>query len=155
MMTTWMDASEVVAGLILQNRLGLSHVRPEILFGEYANLIKYIKLGITEPEELILRVGPAIYNACLDASKNLNGAGELDWVHILEKTASNYQAGVQLEKYGRKLQYGEDIPWSDLNVISSRAQQKLSGNFTPLSEVEGGEMPFIESGWKPFYDHIC
>jgi len=143
-----------VAGLILQNRLSLNQVRPDIFFGTYRDLIKLLKEGIIEPEELIMRVGLPTYNTCIDAVKNVNGAGDFNWVQILEETASKHEAGIKLEKYGRKLQHGEDIDWSSLVSISGKVQQNVSGNFTPLSEVEGGEVPLIPIGWPPFDEHV-
>ena len=143
----WQDDSEVVAGLVLTNRLSSTAVRPEIFWGEYENMIKLIKQGVIEPEELTSKIGFGPVQASIEASKSVNGLGNMNWVSILETSHAEYTAGVQLEKMGRKLQKGDGADWAILNKISSKAQEGIGGDFVPLSEVKGGKLPFIESGW--------
>jgi len=150
----WQDDSEIVAGLVLTNRLSCNAVRPEVFFGEYKNLIKLIKEGITEPEELTSRIGLSPIQTAIDASKQINGLSAMDWPRILETSYAEYSAGTQLERIGKKLQKGETVDWSMLNKISSQAQENVGGDFVPLSEVKGGKVPFISSGWKVFDEHI-
>lgn len=154
-MTTWADASEVVAGLILQNRLSINSVHPELFFGEYKNLIQHMKNGVVEPEDLIMKSGLSPFNAALDAAKSLNGAGEIaDWIAILEQSAVGYDVGRKLEKLGRNFQNGDEVDWPQVKSLLARSQEGISTDFKPLSEVEGGEVKFIPSGWLPFDTHI-
>jgi hypothetical protein len=154
-MTTWQDASEVVAGLILENRLSINSVRPELFFGEYKSLIQQIKDGTTEPEDLILKCGLLPFNTALDAAKSLNGAGEMaDWVALLEQSAVGYNVGRKLEKLGRNFQNGRDVDWGQIKELLAKSQEGISTDFVPLSQVEGGEVTFIPSGWLPFDTHI-
>ena len=154
-MTTWQDASEVVTGLILEKRLSINSVRPEQFFGEFRTLIQNIKDGITEPEDLILKSGLMPFNAALDAAKSLNGAGEVaDWVAILEQSAVGYNVGRKLEKLGRNFQNGDDVDWGQVKSLLSKSQEGIHTDFMPLSEVEGGQVNFIPSGWRPFDTHI-
>jgi len=154
-MTSWLDASEIVTGLILEKRLSLNSVRPELFFGEYRNLIKHMKAGIIEPEDLIQKVGLDPFQSAVEASKHLNGAGDMaDWTRILEESALGYDAGARLEKLGRKMQLGESPDWSQIKEIASRGEDGLSQDFVPLSEVKGGEVPFIPTGWKPLDEHL-
>jgi len=150
----WQDDSEIVAGLVLTNRLSCNAVRPDVFFGEYKNLIKLIKEGITEPEELTSRIGLSPIQTAIDASKQINGLSAMDWPRILETSYAEYSAGTQLERIGKKLQKGETVDWSILNKISSKAQEGIGGDFIPLSEIEASEVPFIKSGWKVFDDHL-
>ena len=154
-MTTWQDASEVVTGLILEKRLSLNAVRPELFFGEYKNLVQHMKDGVTEPEDLILKSGLMPFNAALDAAKSLNGAGEVaDWVSILEQSAVGYNVGRKLEKLGRNFQNGDDVDWGQVKSLLSKSQEGIHTDFMPLSEVEGGQVNFIPSWWRPFDTHI-
>jgi len=154
-MTTWADASEIVTGLILQNRLSINSVREEQFFGEYKSIIKNLKSGITEPEDLIMKSGLSPFNAALDAAKSLNGAGEIaDWIAILEQSAVGYDVGRKLEKLGRNFQNGDEVDWPQVKSLLARSQEGISTDFKPLSEVEGGEVKFIPSGWLPFDTHI-
>jgi hypothetical protein len=154
-MTTWQDSSEVVAGLILENRLSINSVRPDLFFGEYKNLIQHMKDGITEPEELIRKSGLSPFNAALDAAKSLNGAGEMaDWVAILEQSAVGYNVGRKLEKLGRNFQNGTDVDWPQVKHLLNQSQEGIHTDFTPLANVESGKVNFVPSGWKPFDTHI-
>jgi len=154
-MTTWQDASEVVTGLILENRLSLNAVRPELFFGEYKNFVQHMKDGVTQPEDLILKCGLMTFNTALDAAKSLNGAGEVaDWVAILEQSAVGYGVGKKLEKLGRNFQNGDDVDWGQVKHLLAKSQEGIHTDFAPLSDIESGEVHFIPSGWKPFDTHI-
>ena len=154
-MTTWQDASEVVAGLVLENRLSINSVRPELFFGEFKSIIQHIKNGVTQPEDLILKCGLLPFNTALDAAKSLNGAGEMaDWVALLEQSAVGYNVGRKLEKLGRNFQNGQDVDWAQVKQLLNKSQEGIGTDFMPLSKVEGGEVNFIPSGWLPFDTHI-
>jgi hypothetical protein len=149
-MTSWIDASEIVTGLILEKRLSINSVRPEIFFGEYKNLIKHMKEGVIEPEDLIQKVGLDPFQSAVEASKMLNGAGDMaDWTRILEESALAYDAGAKLEKMARKWQMGESPNWAKAREIVSKGADGISTDFVPLSEVKGGKVPFVPTGWQP------
>jgi replicative DNA helicase len=151
----WQDTSEVVAGLILDKRLSLNAVRPEIFYGEFRNLIKYMKEGTIEPETLINKVGLDPFQSAIEAAKTINGVGDMaDWTVILEQSAVEYDAGVRLEKEGRRMQMGESADWSKIKDIVSKAQEGIGSDFVPLSEVEAGKIPFTPTGWKPIDVHL-
>jgi len=154
-MTSWLDASEIVTGLILEKRLSLNSVRPELFFGEYRNLIKYMKEGIIEPEDLIQRVGLDPFQSAVEASKHLNGAGDIaDWTRILEESALAYDAGAKLEKMARKWQQGEPPNWGAAQDIVSSGKQGISTDYVPLVNVDSGKVKFIPTGWPPFDTHV-
>lgn len=154
-MATWVDASEIVAGLIIQKRLNLNSIRPELFFGEYKTLIQRMKEGMTEPEDLIMSVGLSPFNAALDAAKTLNGAGEMaDWIAILEQSAIGYSVGTQLEKLGRKFQSGDEVDWAKVKELLTKAQKGVTTDFVPLSEINEGKANFIETGWKALDTHL-
>ena len=154
-MTSWIDASEIVTGLILEKRLSLNSVRSELFFGEYKNLIKYMKEGIIEPEDLIQKVGLDPFQSAVEASKMLNGAGDMaDWTRILEESALGYDAGAKLEKMARRWQMGESPDWAKAKEIVSKGEGGISTDYVPLADVDSGKVNFIKSGWLPFDTHI-
>ena len=154
MTSDWMGNSEIVAGLLLTHRIGIASVRPEIFFGEYSELVNDYKEGIVDPETLIERHGAGVYNACLEAIKNINGAGEVNWAKILENSALAYDAGIKLEKFSKRLQRGDTVDWAYLSSLANKAQTGLAGDFVPLSEVQSSEIQFTETGWQIFDEHI-
>ena len=147
------DASETTLGLIIQRRLSPNTVRPEIFYGETKNAIKLIKEGVTDTETLIEKVGLPVIQSSLDAAKSLNGIGELDWATMLENSYNASQTGIQFERFGRKLQKGEDINWAKAKKLITDGQEE-KGNLVPMSQIQNGTIPFIRTGWKPIDDHL-
>jgi hypothetical protein len=149
MAISWQDSSEVNAGLILDKRKSANSVNPDRLFPPYNDIIKAVQNGMTEPELLIERFGIAPIQAALDAAHNLNGTGELDWSGILEQKAAEYEAGAKLEKFGRKMQVGDNVDFAQVRYYAELAQRSATTKFTPLSKVEEADTPYIKTGWSP------
>src|SRR4030042_4747565 len=150
----WADVSEIICGLVLSKKLAIGGIRQELLIPPYSDIIKLIKSGIIEPEELIERVGMSPVSASLEAAKNINGTGNLNWIKILEDTAMNYDAGAKLEKFGKRLQQGDNVDWAVIKTISHNAMNSVGGDFIPLSEIEAGDMPFKETGFTAIDKHV-
>ncbi|MHA2113812.1 MAG: DnaB-like helicase C-terminal domain-containing protein, partial [Candidatus Hodarchaeales archaeon] len=121
---------------------------------EYENLIKLIKEGVTEPEELTSRIGLGPVQSAIEASKTINGLSMMDWPRILETSYSKYVAGTQLEKISKKLQRGDDVDLSVLNKVSSKAQEGKAGNLVRLSDIKPGKVSFIPSGMPVLDEHV-
>jgi len=153
MAINWESSSEIVAGLVLESKLAPHSVNSALLFPPYDELVKRIQAGECR-EDLITKVGINPIQVAIDASKSLNGLSSANWIKILEETAINYDAGAKLERISKKLQKGENVDWSNVRFISERAQQNKGGNFTPLSEVQAGEIPFKKNGMKAIDDHL-
>ena len=153
MATTLIEASEIVVGLVLTNKLSHSAVRTELLFPPYGDLMKLYKDGVNEPEELIERVGLQPVNTALEAVRNVNGASGANWISILENTAMKYQMGRRMEQLGRKLQKGDDVDPVEIRHVANQFGQGKTGRI-PLSEIESTEIPFLETGWKALDIHM-
>ncbi len=150
----WTDASEIVAGLILAKKIGINAVRPDIFISPYDDIIKMVKSGTSEIEDIIEKIGLSPVQASLEAVKNVNGLGDRNWIKILEDTATAYSAGTKLEKFGRKLQQGEEIDWATVKTISHQALEGHGGDFIPLSTIEPGELPFKKTGFTAMDTHL-
>lgn len=150
----WLENSEIVIGLLAENRTSPVLYRAELFFPPYDSMFKDIKKGLT-PEEIMERHGASLVQTVHTAAMSLNGIGEkTNWVKLLEKSKSLYEAGQQFEKLSRKLQKGEDIDWSQVTEQARKAQEGIAGDFIPLSDVESGEVPFIASGWPVIDKHL-
>ena len=150
----WQDTSEIVCGLVLNGKLGANSVRQELFIPPYNDIIKLVKEGNNEIEDIIEKVGLSPVQASLDAVKNMNGLGERNWIKILENSASYYSAGAKLEKFGRRLQQGDEINWAEVKTISHNALEGTGGDFIPLSSIEPGELPFKETGFMAIDKHL-
>ena len=151
---SWQDCSEIVCGKVIKGQYSINAVRPDIFFPPYCDIIKAIKTGTTEVEDLIEIIGLSPVQAALDSIRDINGLGDANWVSLLEKTYASYDAGQKLEKAGRKLQRGEEIDWAIIKQYEQRALEGIGGDFVPLSNVQGGEVPFIETGWEALDTHL-
>jgi hypothetical protein len=150
----WSDCSEIVCGLILTKKLSISSVRAEVLIPPYNDIIKLMKKGVIETEDLIERVGLSPVQASLEAVKSMNGLGDKNWVKILEDTAMNYDAGAKLEKFGKRLQQGDNVDWAAIKTISHNAMENVGGDFIPLADIMMGELPFKETGFPAIDEHL-
>jgi hypothetical protein len=149
----WDEASEVVTGLALKNRISLNVLRPEIFMPPYNEVIKELKAGHTEPESLIEKIGLSPIQTAYDAEKSVNGMGNANWVQILEQSYLLYSTGQQLEKAGRKMQQGETPDGAKLkNMVEMFHNGKTSR--MPLSNIESSEIPFIDTGWAVLDEHL-
>jgi len=153
MTITWESSSEIVAGLVIENKLAPHSVRHDLLFPPYNEIVKRLQQGECK-EELITKVGINPIQVALEASKSLNGLSSANWIEILERTAVAYDAGSKLERFAKKLQKGEEVDWGNVNFISARAQENIGGNFMALSEIEAMEMPFKKTGMKAIDEHL-
>ena len=154
MSQTWQETSEIVIGLLQDNRTSPVLYRAELFFSPYDNIFKDIKKGLT-PEEIVMRHGISLLQTAHTASMSLNGLGEnTNWVKLLEEGKALYDAGKDFEKKARKLLRGEAINWSEVTEQARKAQIGIAGDFIPLSEVESGEVPFIASGWPNIDRHL-
>ena len=125
----WEGNSAIVCGFLIDGKLAKNCVRPEIFFPPYDEIVEKIQKEDCAVEDLIEHVGLMPVQASLDAIKSLNGLGKANWIQLLEKSKAYYDAGSKLEKFGRKLTRGEEIDWSQLNMLSEKAQAGISGDF--------------------------
>jgi hypothetical protein len=118
-------------------------------------MIKHIQNGTVEPDELIEKCGVKAINAAHNAAKDLNGLGEqTDWYSLLERTAIRFDAGSQLEQYGRKLKRGEDVDLSRVAELVRATEVEHDYGVVSITEVQRQSTPFKPSGWEGFDQHF-
>ena len=161
----WTDNSQVVVGAIIaceydpmpdehMLRIPVSQVRPEIIDKPYDEIVKMIQAGAKLEDIASKKLNS--YQTCLHAVRNVNGASEgIDCVSSLERSAAEYQAGQELDRFSKRLMRGDDVDWTKLAEIASIAQREdLVDAYIPLSEIERTEVPFIETGFMPLDAHL-
>jgi len=104
-------------------------------------------------KNLYKRIGWEPIQVAQNAEKAVNGTGNLNWVQILETSYRLYCSGQQLEKYGKKMQQGQEPDIIKLKTIFNQFNTGKS-NRMPLSQITGDEIPFIETGWQVIDDHL-
>jgi len=149
----WESSSEIVAGLIIEGKCAPHSVRKDMFFPPYDEIVARIQKGDCI-EDVITKVGINPIQVAKEASHSLNGLSSANWVKILEDTAISFTSGTKLRKFGEKLEKGEEVDWSQVNFIASRAMENIGGNFTPMSDIEAMEVPFKKTGFRPIDDHL-
>jgi len=151
--TTWEDASEIVSGLIITNKIASSSASSESLFPPYNELVRFYQEGNTEPETLIQKAGIGIFQSSVNSIQNLDGTGTLDWLAILEETRQRYQMGNRLERISKKLKRGEYIDGAEIRHVANQFGQGKTGRVS-LDQIDASEVPFILTGYKPLDCHL-
>jgi hypothetical protein len=151
----WSDSSEIAAGLVLEGRLSINAVRPELFIEPYNRIIKLKqKNPEISIEELISTIGFSPIDSATRAVHNMNGMGDRNWVQILEQSALLYDAGAKMGKLAQRMQQG-DTP--DLTFVRSFLNDFDAGNtdtFQKFSDIQEEEVDFIPTGWEAFDKHI-
>lgn len=146
MPSNWIDNSEIVAGLILQERIK-SIPSPEIFHPEFQEVIKDIKDGATK-EELIKRHKIGKINAAHNRANDLNGLGDnVDWLDILEHSSEQWSRAEYFEQSANQLKQGNDPDYAPLRKILDDSTGKTE--IVTASDVIPSHVPLILSGYKP------
>jgi len=114
-MSTWLDTSETVAGLVIKHRVSPTSVRPEIFEYPYNKIIQDLKDG-KSPEEIYLNYSEA-YDTALLAVERINGHHEIDWIELLEKSRVVHDTGQKLSRISGKMLDGESFDLASIREI--------------------------------------
>jgi len=150
-MSTWLDTSETVAGLVIKHRVSPTSVRPEIFEYPYNKIIQDLKDG-KSPEEIYLNYSEA-YDTALLAVERINGHHEIDWIELLEKSRVVHDSGQKLARISGRMLDGESFDLASIRDVMNKLNDGKTGG-VPLSEIEPMEIPFIETGWDAYDEHL-
>src|SRR3990172_7142983 len=150
---TWQDASEQVAGLILQGRQRIDQFDPSTFIYPYNELIEQMKDGAGK-DVLITKFGPAVIQTAIEAARSLNGLGtKSDWGVILRGIYHKHEAAAKLQKMVKKLEKGDEIDAAEgHDVFNQLATGK--GSVESLDEIVPQEVPFIQTGYVPIDKYV-
>lgn len=147
----WQDASEITCGLLLDGKLAANAIRADLFFPPYDAIIK-AKLEGKDVSDIIEDIGLTPVQACIDASHSVKI--DTNWIKILEQSKNSRDAGITLQKIGKKLQDGEHADLSKVSSILSKVVRQTGTGYTPLSDISAMEVPFIKTGFKAIDDHL-
>lgn len=154
MALSWMDASEIAAGLVLEGKIARNAVRPGIFASPYDDIVKTLIADPTvEADTLIEMYGTSTIASMLEAPKHLPDT-KVQWVTVLERACNAFQAGADLEKIAKKLKLGEKVDLSSLTGMAGKVQAEQSTRMTLAKDITPRAAAFIESGWPPLDDHM-
>lgn len=153
----WISVSEIVAGLVLMDRIDPNSINPADLYKPFDEIIpicRDIDDELERKRQILDRVGLVAWDSATNAARKVNGEfSPLEWVKILEGKASKALASEKLRKVAEKLERGEDVDVS----LASQALGMIDFGYramTPLSEVEPQKGKFIKTGYEPIDKYI-
>lgn len=148
-----LELSEVTFGLVLENRIPASMVKPDWFSVPYHKGIEVLQQPGASREDVAKVISSAYINDAHDAVKKWNGIGDaenFDWTKALRECYANTERGKRFEKLGKKLQNNEQVDilplYSELGTVISGQ----SNGLVPLSEVDSDSYkPFKKCGYAP------
>ena len=150
----WDEVSAIVAGLVLDKRLPVSHVNEKALMPPYDELIKEYKKS-DDMNDLLERVGLFAIQDAMHQAESVNGTSKLaDFVVLCERARLNYEAGELLSRISKKLLDGDSVDWSKVTSIADRAQSGIGNGYSSMDKVEAMQIPFKETGFASLDKHF-
>lgn len=142
----WRRASEVVAGLVLTNKISAESVDPSILEAPYDKAIKMAQDGASETD-MLDPVGIHALDVARKAAKAVSG-DPYKYLEACETAALRASVGSRLRPIVDKLERGEEVDVASGLSAFGRLQ---SGHrvFTPADEVEPEAMIYVPSYYNP------
>lgn len=144
----WQNDSEVVAGLVLHDKLSADAVNPNLLMPPYNEIVMMKRKGLSPSEMVISGIPFTNLDGAMLAGEKISAESSVNWLRVLEVTASRAIGGARLRKQADALERGEE---ADTGIILQVASSIENGyhELTPMSEVEPAGNMFIETGYDP------
>lgn len=152
-MSKWQNDSEVLTGLVLQDKLSPDAVNPNTLAPPYDAMIILKRDGL-DPTAMMLKGVPFTeLNGALLAGEKVQSSQAIDFIKLVENDASRAIGGARLRKQAEKLERGDE---ADVGVIMQVASSLENGysEMTPMSKVEPAGDMFVKTGYAPFDIHF-
>lgn len=149
----WESVSEIVSGMVLLERLDPNAVNPQDLHPPYGEIIPLCRDGKSRPE-ILDAIGFTPWDTAVNAAKKVNGeVSPLEWVKILEKTASKAMGASALERVVKAWGRGEEVDIGQalqaINMVDSNYR-----DLTPMSDVDPQKAKWVRTGYHPIDEFI-
>lgn len=149
----WQDASEIVAGLCLKQRLNPEVVNPMHLFPPYDLVVSMLLKG-QDTTDIIEKIGLAPVQACVAASEMVDARLPADWISILESAASKADASSTFKRAADKLATGEDPDYGRISEALDKLQHTDGTAFITLDRVDASEAVWRKTYYQPLDEHL-
>ncbi len=153
MSQAWQNNSEIVCGYVLKDKLSADAVNPLDVYPPYQHIITMKRNGDELPD-IVAKDFNAV-DACLHAVERVNGTlkNPLDYLRILQKSANNARASVDLESVQKRLNRGDDVKSSEIMAVANKMDTGYT-RWIPLSEVKPQKAKFVKTGYDPIDDNV-
>jgi replicative DNA helicase len=150
---TWSAASQMVAGLVLTNRVAGDSVNPRYLEAPFDYVVK-CKQQKLEDHKIVQEVGYSTYDTCVQAAGAIREGDEVTkYLLILEDIATRVEVGQKLKKKADALLRGEPIAVED--VLPELAKLEERGHeFTTADQFDPEENMWVPTYWQPWDEYF-
>jgi hypothetical protein len=145
-----LDASEIVFGLVLDEKLKPEFVSASLLADPYDQAIKIMTEG-GDITEVMDKVGLSPIQAAQDAARMADG--KIDWIKALEIASNREYLASILERDSKKLRRGEDIDKASL-LATLDDIDGYGNRYTTLDKVDPDNAKWQLTGYKPIDEHM-
>lgn len=149
----WQDASEIVAGLCLKQRLNPETINPLSLFPPYDIVVSGLVHG-KDITDIIDEVGLAPVQTCINASELVDNKLPANWVSILETASSKANAASTFKRAADKLAKGEDPDYGRITEAMEKLQHSDGTSFITLDKVDASEVVWRKTYYPPLDYHL-
>jgi len=150
-MSTWLENSERVAGLVIGKRISVASIQPDLFELPYRHLIKDIVDGKSSEDVYLNNSGA--FDIAVEAAKNVNGSHDIDWLEILKKSKVTYESGQKLARISQGLLDGRNVSLDVLREVINKFDNDKTGRKS-LNSIIPMEIPFIDTGWDAYDKHL-
>ena len=149
----WQDASEIVTGLCLKQRLNPETINPLCLYPPYDLIVSGMVKG-QDTTDIIDIVGLAPVQASIAASEMVDNKLPADWVAILESSSSRADAASTFKRAAERLSVGEDPDYGRVAEALDKLQKHDGTTFITLDKVDASEAVWRRTYYPPLDQHL-
>lgn len=148
----WLDASEIVLGLLLDKKIQPEHVDARMFASPYDEAVRLIKDG-AELSELYDKAGLAPIMAAAEAVRKISDKPVGEFVKVLERSYAREELATTLDRQSKRLRHGEDADMMALEA-AIEANLNLEHRYETADLIEPSGGKFIETGYLPIDRHV-
>lgn len=147
---TWLAASEVVAGLVIERQISPAAVDPKMLAKPYDQIVAALAKDrkLTAPQ-LEVQYSSGEVAAALAAAEAITGKDASEWLNVLRTRYLYAQAAKGMAQDVRRLERGEEI-----DVAAAMNRLRHLNNYDQLFQTADLILPeteyYMRSGFGPF-----
>lgn len=148
----WLGDSEIVAGLVLTDKIPADAVNPTDLHVPYDLVVEMKRDGLTDGE-MLDRVSMSALHAARTAADTVPQGDIYQYVDNLKRSALFAEVGHLLEPEVKRLARGEN---ADMGIFNSAINKLDNGNlgFETADKIAPTETVYVPSYYKPLDDYI-
>lgn len=151
-MTTHLEISEIVIGMILADKIQPEHVDPQTFHSPYGEAIKLLLKG-ADLATLYNKIGLMPIKAASDAHKIMSDQLPGEMIKLLERAAGREELADLLERELNRLRKGYD---ADVLKLEGAIEKhiNLDHRYETADKIEPSGGSWLKTGYKPLDRHM-